>query len=247
MGQMLVQEGKRAAAIPLRIFKLSANLARRLALPGHFDGRESPARMAGNALIGHAINERIVSFTMAGAAGIARDSTAIRAARYGWEMLMPVIALRRAIVGGMAVDAARMHDDLGDLSIQRARAFSPIRNAGKCQWLTQIVGLGPDHPDWQERNRAYHERANREEAPLMARRLLLASGCEEIRHRSNNRTLARAAAPVGRAAHPGRGGFLGQLADVTRHFEAGEEFGVSAADTAHLGHGVAARTVARRK
>ena len=48
---VLVQQCQVSAAIARWILDLTANLARSFALPRHLNGRQSPARMAGNALI----------------------------------------------------------------------------------------------------------------------------------------------------------------------------------------------------
>src|SRR5947209_20347043 len=50
--QVLVQLRERAPAVAVLILDLLTNLADRLALPRHFERREAPARMAGDALVG---------------------------------------------------------------------------------------------------------------------------------------------------------------------------------------------------
>jgi homogentisate 1,2-dioxygenase len=55
------------------------------------------------------------------------------------EVTVLVIALERAVAGGMAVHAARIHDHLRGLAEQRAGARLRIRNACERRWRAQIV------------------------------------------------------------------------------------------------------------
>src|SRR5438045_1498990 len=50
VGEMLMQQREVTAAIALGVFKLPADFAYGLSLPGHLDRSQGPARMTGNAL-----------------------------------------------------------------------------------------------------------------------------------------------------------------------------------------------------
>src|SRR5689334_15507543 len=66
--QMLLQLRERAPAIAVLVLDLLADLAHRLAFPRHLERREAPARMARNAFVGRAPDQREVLFGMAGGA-----------------------------------------------------------------------------------------------------------------------------------------------------------------------------------
>src|SRR5205085_9243875 len=54
LGEMFVQQVKRAAAVAVRVLDLLADLPDRFALPGEFARRKLPARVARDALVGRA-------------------------------------------------------------------------------------------------------------------------------------------------------------------------------------------------
>jgi pimeloyl-ACP methyl ester carboxylesterase len=93
--EMFVQQRQIAPAVAIAIFELSANLADRLALPRHLDGRHHPARMARNALIRRALMQGEVAVGVAGHAGhVTQHERLVR---------MNVVFLRRAITSRMAI------------------------------------------------------------------------------------------------------------------------------------------------
>src|SRR5262245_1160751 len=77
--QVVVQQFQIAAAVALRVLDLAADLTHRLSFPGHFDRREAPARMTGDALKRRLLaGENVdVAVHVAGATGIARNAAAV--------------------------------------------------------------------------------------------------------------------------------------------------------------------------
>src|SRR6185312_7542502 len=106
-----------------------ADRADRLAFPGHFERREAPTRVAWNALVGRASDQREVPFGVAARAIVPRDADTGFAPRHRRQVLVAVVALQRMIAGRVAVHAARMGHDLGDLVEQRARALRLVADA----------------------------------------------------------------------------------------------------------------------
>src|SRR5262249_17842256 len=111
-----------AAAIARGIPDLLADLADRLALPGHLARGEVPCGMARNAArfeIGVLVARVTAHRLQAMAVGAARDRRL---------MELRIVALPRAVAGGMAVGAARMRQHLAELGEDRGRSLLGIGN-----------------------------------------------------------------------------------------------------------------------
>ena len=87
-----------------RVQYLSANLAKRLALPGHFNGREFPFRVARHA------GRREIGVMMTCRTAKRCYTAAVRPARHQGPMRAHCVRLRRPVGAGVAVHAAGMLD-----------------------------------------------------------------------------------------------------------------------------------------
>ncbi len=146
-GHVVDQFIHRLAAVALGILDLLADLAQRLAEPSHLDGRHVPLRVPRD------LARIEIRRTMAGGAAHGDSSQAVLAAHDYRLMGMAVLALRGAITGRMAVDAARMLDDPARLSKQGDRALRLVLNTLEgCDRLqgSRLIGVsratGADRP-----------------------------------------------------------------------------------------------------
>src|SRR5258705_5377551 len=121
MRNVLVQKGQIATAVVLGILQLGADLASRFSLPGHLDGSHTPSWMTRYAFIrGRRFQQRIVALHVARHALVPWTAGTGFATHDWWDVTVHVVALDRAVAGGMAVHAARIHDHLRGLAEQRA-------------------------------------------------------------------------------------------------------------------------------
>src|SRR5580704_3172428 len=98
MGRNVVE---RSAAVARRIFKLRANLPRRLVLPSHLSRRQMPMRMAwhaGGIEIGVLVAHGATHGRRAETVATARDRRLMQPLR---------VALQRPVAGWMTIHAAR--------------------------------------------------------------------------------------------------------------------------------------------
>jgi hypothetical protein len=122
MGRNFVE---RSAAVARRIFKLCANLARRLVLPSHLSGRQMPMRVAW-----HAGRIEIGVLVAHGATHGRRAETV--AAALDRRLMQPLrVALKWPIAGRMTVHAARRGQHLVGFREQGRRARRRIAQIRK--------------------------------------------------------------------------------------------------------------------
>jgi hypothetical protein len=137
LGHVVDELGHRLAAVALRVLDLLADFAQRLADPGHLDWRHVPLRVARD------VPGIEVGRPVAGRAAHADGAEVVVAAHDERPMRMAVVALHGAVAGGVAVDAARVLDDLPGLGKKRDRALLVICDFGKSGgWLYLGSSLG---------------------------------------------------------------------------------------------------------
>ena len=105
-------------------------------MPSHFDGGETPARMSGYALIGSALLNCEICLAVTLTAGTSRDTHSAFASPSEWDVLMPIVALRRPVGCRMAVHASWAFDHSGHFAKNSARPHRWILNCSKCRWIT---------------------------------------------------------------------------------------------------------------
>ena len=125
---------------PLRLGSLICSQISASDLPAHaISGRrELPGRVTGD------VPGIEVGGAVAGRAAHAGRAEAILAAHHKRLVRVPVVALQRAIAGGMAVHAARMHDHLAGLVEEGDGALLLVGDAGEvCRRASAVCrGVG---------------------------------------------------------------------------------------------------------
>ena len=110
------------AAIACAILDLLAELAGRFALPGHLDGGKTPFRVTRYS------RGIVVLLAVAGKAAHACSAKAAIAPNHKRAVRMATVALQRPVARGVAIDTARMLEDL---------AYSPRRGPPRLWELQQ--------------------------------------------------------------------------------------------------------------
>src|SRR5262245_30345689 len=113
---------KALSAIPAGVLDLGANVAKRLAGPGHFDGRQMPQRVARHTTgieIGALVARRALH---------ADGTQAACASHHEWLVWMSAVPLLRAIAGRMAIHASRMLDYFARFSEEGNRSLLFVRD-----------------------------------------------------------------------------------------------------------------------
>ncbi len=116
LGHVLQQGGHVETAVARRVLDLATDLAQRLAGPRHRRRRQMPFRMAGHTRL------RIVRRMMAGIARQARRAVPVGAAHHERHVRRHAIGLRGPLAHRMAVEAARVLQDLAGLAEQLDRS-----------------------------------------------------------------------------------------------------------------------------
>jgi len=111
---------QRPPAVARRVFKLFANRPKRLSHPSHLDRSRMPHRISRDMC---SIEIRLA---VARGASHAHRAKIIRAAGNGRLVRVTVVALERAITGGVAVRATWVLDDFSGLVEECQRAFSLV-------------------------------------------------------------------------------------------------------------------------
>src|SRR5688572_18463029 len=115
-------------AVALEVLQLLADLAQRLALPGHRGGGQRPVRVAGNRPHRVAQGHR-VRLAVAAVARHAWQAVIVGTTGHFGHVRMQVIALRGGALHRMAVEAAWMLQHFARLFEQRDRALALVLDA----------------------------------------------------------------------------------------------------------------------